>query len=434
MNVGGALVDQYGSQHSRLCSPDRDMPLKIAFIVSYFPKLSEIFILNQALELEKRGHRVEFFALTAGGEKAIQPGASFFLQNARVYYAQMPKNSLARLLRSLSLLRSVGYGSALRAFDVWRDGEEALSLRNLYRLKAAPDPADGFDIVHAQFGEVGRQCCFLHRLGRLRAPLVCSFRGNDLSGYLNHARTGVYRNVFQTAQACLPVSSRWIKTLTEMGCPAEKIHVLPSGIPIKDLPERKSYHLQGNGPLLVSVARLIAHKGIHYGLDVFAAVAERFPQARYVIIGDGPESASLQSRARGLGLSDRVAFLGSITHEQVLTTLSGAHLLLFTSVTSPTGRTEGVPNILKEAHAYGVPVVAFVHPGTDEVVADAATGMIVPERDVKAMSAAALAILGDEDRAASMSQAARQKAREFDIESITDRLITIYRSLSACAV
>lgn len=408
---------------------DNRRPLRIAFFVTNFPKLSEIFLLNQALALQERGHEVHIYALTTPREATVQPGTER-IPPERIHVAGMPRAPLARLALLPGLLRRNSPGEACAALNPLRQGAEAITLRALFRLDAVREGLPPFDVVHAQLGSVARQCVLLKTLGHIRSPLVVSFRGSDLSRYLAFGAPGAYRGVFREAAFCLPVAKRWIEPLVGLGCPREKIRHLPSGIPVARIPAR-SLDGWGDGdfPRVLSACRLEPYKGIRFGLEAFRLLLARCPKARYDVFGDGPERASLEARAQRLGIADRVHWHGASPHAAILEALGKSDLHWFTTVTGRDGRTEGVPNILKESQAAGVPAVAFDHPGVDEVVAAGETALVVPERDVAALAAASLTLVGDPARARRMGDLARVRARQtFDLKRLTDRLEGIYRA------
>ena len=405
-------------------------PLRIAFMVTNFPKISEIFLLNQALALMDRGHEVHVHALTDPGEERVQPGTERLLEKNRVRVAGMPRGALARIAALPGLLARNRPGNVLRCLDPLRFGAEALTLRNLFRLDAERGGPLDYDIVHAQMGSVARQCVMLRQAGLLPAPLVCSFRGSDLSRYLAHGIPGAYRAVFREAAWCLPVAARWVGVLETLGCPPEKIRHLPSGIPTARIPRRPAGRRGGaDFPRIISACRLERYKGIHYGLDAFRLLLDRWPGARYDIFGDGPERAALERQASRLDIGHRVTWHGAAAHAEILAALAKADLHWFTTVTLADGRTEGVPNILKESQAAGLPAVAFAHPGVDEVVLPGETGMIVREGDAAALAEVSARLLAEADLALRMGALAAQRARRtFDIEQTTDRLEALYRA------
>ena len=403
--------------------------MRIAFFVTQFPKFSEVFILNQALALLDRGHDVQVFSLTRSGEAEIQPGVDRLQLEGRIHDAGMPRWELLRWPGFLASFSRLGPGELRKCLDYRRFGREARTLRNFYRLRAVRGQLDGFDVAHAQFGEIGLQCAMLRELGVMRAPLVTSFRGNDLSGYIAGARPGVYQAVFDNSAFCLPVAERWRKRLQDMGCPASKIRTLPSGIPVTPIVQRTADSSPENVfPAIVSACRLEPHKGIDLGLEAFGLLREAMPGATWDIFGDGPDRSRLEAKALRMGLGASVRWHGYVAHADMLRHVAAADMHWFTSITLADGRTEGVPTILKETQAAGLPAIAFDHPGVAEVVVDGETGLLVPEGDARALAGATAGLARDPALMRRMGERGSILSRHrFDLASLTDRLEQIYR-------
>jgi colanic acid/amylovoran biosynthesis glycosyltransferase len=410
-----------------ISAPRPDGRLRIAYFTTKFPKLSEIFTLNQVLALQDRGHEVHVYALTNPHESRVQPGTERIPVD-RIHIAEMPRGALATLAALPGLLARNRLGEALECLNPLRQDIEAITLRNLFRLDSLRDGMPAFDIVHAQLGNVARQCALLRQMGRITSPLLTTFRGADLSRHLAYGRPGAYDAVFAESAFVLPVAERWIDALVRIGCPREKIIHQPVGIPVSSIPIR-SLDGWGSGefPHIVSACRLDRYKGIHLGLDAFALLLKSFPAATYDIFGDGPELPALQAKAQKLGIAGRVRFHGPVHNAEILDALGRCDLHWFTTVTGADGRTEGVPTILKETQAAGLPVVAFDHPGVDEAVVRGETGILVPEGDVRALAEATARLAADGDLARRMGALARSRTREkYDLERVTDRLEQIY--------
>jgi glycosyltransferase involved in cell wall biosynthesis len=154
-----------------------------------------------------------------------------------------------------------------------------------------------------------------------------------------------------------------------------------------------------------------------------------WPGATFDVFGDGPERTALTALAGRLGVGDRVRWHGASSHADVIAGVARSHLHWFTTLTGRDGRTEGVPNILKETQAAGLPAVAFDHPGVDEVVLPGETGLTVPEGDVAGLVAATLELAADGDLARRMGRLASDRARAaFDLDQLTGRLEAVYRA------
>ena len=204
----------------------------------------------------------------------------------------------------------------------------------------------------------------------------------------------------------------------------ERIVVIPNAATVapraaRPVP-RTELARSATAPIVLTIARLDAQKGIAHLLDAAAAV----PDASFAIAGDGPDRAALEARAGALGIGDRVRFLGH--RRDVPALLAAADLFVLPSLY------EGLPLAALEAMAAGVPVVATAIGGTDEVVRDGETGTLVPPADPNALAAAITRTLADRDGAMRLAAAARSLvAREFSVESMVDAVSRLYDSLLA---
>ena len=151
-------------------------------------------------------------------------------------------------------------------------------------------------------------------------------------------------------------------------------------------------------------------KGAPLLLDAVARLAAARPGLRLTLVGDGPERPALEARAAELGLGARVAFTGYLTQDQVADTLARADALALPSFA------EGVPVVLMEAMATGLPVVTTRIMGIPELVEDGVSGLLVPPGDLDALTAALDRLAGDPAGAAAMGRAGRAKvAADYDL-------------------
>ena len=154
----------------------------------------------------------------------------------------------------------------------------------------------------------------------------------------------------------------------------------------------------------------------------------------YELAGEGPLRERLEAEGRRLGIGGRVRFLGWQSQEQVRAALERADLLVAASVTADNADEEGIPNVLKEAMAVGVPVVSTRHGGIPELVEDGVSGILVPERDPEALAAQLGKLAAHPERRAELAAAGRVRVeRDYDIERLNDRLVTLFAGLSRTA-
>ncbi|HXH07673.1 MAG TPA: glycosyltransferase [Vicinamibacterales bacterium] len=206
----------------------------------------------------------------------------------------------------------------------------------------------------------------------------------------------VQRLAYSAAHRVVANSQAAATRLRTEGLPARKTVVIPNGIDLDRFAER----LPSARPrriLMVSVLR--EEKRGDVLVRAAPAVLARFPDAEFVVAGDGPCRAPLADLARDLGVADRFHFLGH--RDDVVEVLAAADLFVLPS------RSEASPNAVIEAMAAGLPVVASAAGGIVELVEDGRTGRLVPPGDAGALAAALCELMADPARAAAMGRAAR---------------------------
>jgi len=185
---------------------------------------------------------------------------------------------------------------------------------------------------------------------------------------------------------------------------------------------RSTLGLPPRAPLVVAVSRLNPMKGIDDYVKSMALLAGRFPEARFVIVGEGASRRELEEQARLLGLAGRVVFTG--TRLDVAAILSQAAISVVPSLS------EGLSNVVLESMAAGLPVVATRVGGTPEILDDGVTGLLVPPCDAPALAGAIGRLLGDQALAKRLGEAARAQAvNRFSMHHMVRQTEDLYRAL-----
>ncbi len=180
----------------------------------------------------------------------------------------------------------------------------------------------------------------------------------------------------------------------------------------------------------MTVGRLVEKKGIEYVLRAVRILVDRRREVEYHILGDGPGRDRLVALVAELGLADRVTLHGRQDQAKVREVIEESHALVAASVTAADGDEEGIPNVLKEAMALGLPVVATRHAGIPELIEDDVSGFLVPERDEAVLADALERLARDPGRWAAMGRAGRAKIEmEYDIHRLNDRLAGLLQGL-----
>jgi glycosyltransferase involved in cell wall biosynthesis len=183
---------------------------------------------------------------------------------------------------------------------------------------------------------------------------------------------------------------------------------------------RRELGLEGVWPIVGAVTRFYPAKGITFLVEAFPRVLERFPDARLVLVGDGPLGDELKDQARTLGIGRSVIFTGFRTDAE-------AFVQLFT-VSAVPSLEEGIGNVAIESIAGGVPVVASREGGLPEVVVEGKSGLLVPPGDASSLAAALIRVLEEPFLLDRLREGCREEAARFSIGTYTARLEQLYRA------
>ncbi len=408
--------------------------MKIALFVDQFPKLSETFIVSQIDGLLDHGHEVVIFPCRMGDETRVQGLVERRQLTEMMYLPREPARTLAGKVRfyiwliKLTLFHAKPVLRLRAAFGRYRclgSWQYALTI-------AAPLIHYGgrFDVIFAHFGPNGLRACWYRDAGVIEGPLVTVFHGFDLSTYIHLNGERIYDPLFQYGDLFLPISHFWQDRLRALGCPADKIKVHHVGVDCEQFRVHGRVRGAHEPTVLISVARLVEKKGIEYAIRAMAALVALDVDVRYRIIGDGPLAVLLQQITSDLHLGDHVSFLGTRTSDEVAGELAQAHLFIAPSVTSRDGDMEGIPTVLMEAMATGLPVISTSHSGIPELVEDGISGKLVGERDVDGLAQAIRELVARADDWPAMGMAGREKVlREFNIERLNGKLERLFEGI-----
>ncbi len=335
------------------------------------------------------------------------------------------EGNMSSLAKSVAVEPRVVAGLG-REISLWRD---LLAWFRLYRLCVRYRP----HIVHTHTAKAGV-------LGRLAARaakvpvIVHTYHGHVFQGYFSPLKTRLFlaieRWLGRSTQRLIAVSEAVCQDLLQLGIGTpESLVVIPLGLNLdpflrcEDLRGqlRAELGLQPDTPLVGIVARLVPIKAHEVFLKAAAKVCARFPQSRFLLVGDGERLAELQLLVERLGLRDRVLFLG--WRQDLDRVLADLDLVVLTS------RNEGSPVCLIEAMAAARPVVATRVGGVADVVDDGITGCLVDADKPEDVANAIVELLGDENRRRAMGEAARQRVPRFGIDRLVSDMDRLYGNL-----
>jgi len=408
--------------------------MKIAFIVGAFPVLSQTFVLNQITGLIDRGHDVDIYAEFCENTSKVHPDVEKYgLLSRTFYHPQIPQEKLHRFLKGIRLFLT-HFASAplllLRSLNVFKYKKDAASLRLLYAVIPFVKRRPVYDIIQCHFGLLGIKGMLLRDIGALQGRHITAFHGVDISQNLQMLGESVYDDLFKAGDRFLPISHHWQKRLIELGCNPDKITVHRMGIDCQRFTFLPRSLTPGEPVRLISVARLTEKKGLEFGIRAVASVLSQHPNLEYNIVGDGDLRTELAELIQTLGVAEQVKLLGWRNQTEVVEMLQRSHILLAPSVTAKDGNQEGIPVVLMEAMAMGLPVISTYHTGIPELVEDGISGFLVPERDVEALADKIEQLMNCSEQWAKIAAAARCRVEQLhNIDRLNDQLLGIYQQM-----
>jgi len=291
--------------------------------------------------------------------------------------------------------------------------------RLLNRLKPA--------IVHAHDPHaVAMAALALSMTSAPRPPALVASRRVDFRLKKNSFSRWKYRQV----DAFICASDAIARLLTQGGLEASRVHTVHEGIDVERVAHATPVNvhaelwLPAHAPLVINIGALVDHKGQRHLVDAAALVVREVPDARFVILGEGPLRQALEHQVRHLRL-DKHVFLPGFRVD-VLGWLKGADVFVMPS------EMEGLGTSILDAMAAGVPVVGSATGGIPEVVDDGTTGRLVPPGDAPALAEALVRLLRDAALRERLGQAGWARVRErFTVERMIEGTRRVYRQLAA---
>ena len=397
-------------------------PLRIGYIMTWFPKLSETFVFREMLEMEKLGYTVEVLPLRKGDTSIVHENARPFLEKAcflpvisisslLACLFELLKNPL-RFLTILATLVTCNLGSLryLAASLVYFP--KAVLLSRVIRKKKN-------DHVHAHFASHPAVVAYVvHRLTGI--PFSFTAHGSDL-----HRDQHMLAEKCRLATAVITISD-YNRNFIErnIGRSPGNIHVVHCGINTGEFSHFKGRTRKvGQSLNLITVGTLHEVKGISYLVRACQLLDSKGVEFRCRIIGDGPDRGRLEALSRSLGVETKVEFLGSCNESEVRHWMSVSDVLVCPSVMTADGRREGIPVVLMEGMACGLPCVASNLSGIPEIVEDRKNGILSEPGSPESIASALQLIESDERLYREWSENAQETARtRFDLQKNTVRL------------
>jgi glycosyltransferase involved in cell wall biosynthesis len=378
------------------------MPARLAVVVDTFPRWSERFIARECRELLRRGADLTLFALRRG---ALPFGADPEFEPLLPRLRVLPTSLSAAMTGLTGLLRK-------RRTEALIAVREELGLAGVARTARAMQLAawlrEGqFTHIHAHFANWPSTLAWLAAC-EAGVPFTFSVHARDL--FLEVQLLG---EKARDALAIFACHARARERLAEIPSAKSRAVLMYHGLPLEDFPFREPDGSHGpsqmaSGELLVA-GRFVAKKGLSDLLAALDTPALKARPLRVAFVGDGPERAALERRIAKRGLADRARIVPPESARALRERLLAAALLVVPYREAPDGDRDGLPNVVLEAFALGVPVVGTDAGGLPEILRPE-TGYVARAGDPESLAREISACLDDPASAARKVRAARRHA------------------------
>ena len=338
-----------------------------------------------------------------------------------------PEGELLKKVGGLTAFEIVETPLLVRELHPYRDLAAFFWLKRFFRERQ-------FDVVHTHSSKAGI-------IGRAAARaagtalVVHTIHGQAFHPYEKPWRNFMYKTAERWAarksDRILAVAQAMVDQCVEAGIADRSMYaVVRSGMELEpflnaqpDPALRRSLGIPDGCPVVGTLARLFPLKGYEDFMPAAAEVASAFPDARFLIVGDGVLKDSLAAEVSRLGFGGRFVFAGLVPPHEVHRYLALMDVLVHLSLR------EGLPRSVVQALATGKPAVTFALDGAPEVVLDGETGRLLAPGDVQGVAAAIKALLGNRPLAGRLGEAGRRfVAERFDWRLMVDLIEKEYFS------
>lgn len=355
--------------------------MRIAYLLKMFPRLSETFILNELLELERQGVPLSVYSLVYPNDGRFHGRMADFRVAAEYFPREKPEN-LWRSVRELPDGLAPPFGRWEEAADFLRlhsiPGDLDLLLRAV--LIGARARAQGVRHLHAHFATISTRVA---ALVNILTGIPFSFTAHAKDIFRETVDRRLFAALVERAAFCVTVSDfnrRYILERTP-GADPDKVIRIYNGVDLDFFRPGEPARGTNGTPHVVSVGRLVPKKGFQNLLRALRVARDEGMPFRATIVGDGEQRDALLDLREQLDLVEDVEFTGALPQEDVRRKLAEATMVALACEPDADGNMDALPTVLLEALALDVPIVSTTLTGVPEIVGEDAGVLVAPGDD-----------------------------------------------------
>jgi glycosyltransferase involved in cell wall biosynthesis len=402
----------------------------LGMVLKGYPRISETFISNEILLLEEMGIRVRIFSMR-------HPRESFSHQSVKQIKAPVDYlptelyDDFPRLLLPATL-------QAVRRPDLFRRAaamaeKRFARTRSMGTIKHLLQGCCLANLLHHSPEVIHLHAHFAHSptsvalFGSIMAGTSFSFTGHAKDIYTqNRAQLREKINLARLVVTCTSYNKQFLQELAP--ATTTPIHRVYHGIDLSLFLNTTARRTPQSPYRILSVARMTAKKGLDTILSALALLKKRNIDFIYTLIGDGDDKDEVMEKIFTLGLDKQCRWLGTLPHERVIKEFAQADVFVLGCRVAENGDRDGIPNVLVESLAMGLPAVATTVSALPEIIRQNETGLLVPPDNPDRLAEAVLTMLTDDDlRRRCIHKGQELVADRFDNRRLIKDLAAVYR-------
>jgi glycosyltransferase involved in cell wall biosynthesis len=411
---------------------------QIGYLLRSYPRLSQTFILNEILALEKIGVSIQIFAMVNPHEKVIQmqvdqiqaPVQYLDTVQTRAFWGAVKEHVEVATRHPRGYLRSLFYVAGNPSIDKgytasnrWSCFIQSVKLVRL--ILKDPLPGRKIDHLHAHFAHDPALVAYLvHCI----AGITFSFTAHARDLYQVDKKVLMDRIRQATAViTCCRANMEYLNQIVPSQ--RSKLLLIYHGVNLREfqpVSNPRTYSVSTDR-LILSVGRLVEKKGFQELFEALLLVKKRGERFHCVIYGDGPLREKLEDWIDGHGMNNEILLCGDRTQQELIGIFQSATLFILTPVRTEDGDRDGIPNVLLEAMAAGLPIVTTAVAGIPELVDHDQNGLLYQPHDVEGISSGIIELLHNVKKRELLGRAASRKVRkQFDITQSAQTLKSFF--------
>ncbi|MBP7216798.1 MAG: glycosyltransferase, partial [Candidatus Omnitrophica bacterium] len=407
---------------------------RIAYILSQFPETHETFILREIRALKQKQVGIKILSMKPCRDKVIHDEARELIGETVYGHVNVLSIVYCVLSKPIRTFRALLY-----IFKTYGKNPKEL-IKALYVLFECfyflrVIKKENIRHIHSHWATMPTTAAMV--LSKLTG-IPFSFTAHAWDIFVNPDGLDEKIKRARCVVTCTDYNRRFLTYFCKNG-EQNKIHLNYHGIEIASvasLPRNDTLNenlgtvpkKRGQSLRILAIGRLVETKGFEYLIEACKILKDKEIPFECKIVGEGPLRRSLHAAAVSLKLRDKIKFLGIQTQGQIKQLFSEATMLVQPSVMARNGDRDGIPNVILEALAYGVPVIATNFSGIPEAVIHAKTGILVPDRDSSALANAIIELHNDCYLTDKLINEARTLVEErFNTQRNVEELIGIFQ-------